>query len=153
METVLPVTDRHTVPLPHHLRDLQLTRVISVFMNSKLCYCNSLFLHIRLPSLKRKLIHNITSSQKHSLQQTIPHPLYPILNSASTLNTEKEIEKSYFPFQCSSGECIMYPRAGCTVCHLDLPQHLQWSTIKRKFVPGQIFRREQEQATLVLKRN
>lgn len=90
-------------------------------------------------------------SQKHSLQPTIPHPLYPILNSAATLNTEKEIEKSYFPFQCSSGECIMYPRAGCTACHLDLPQHLQWSTIK--FVPEQTFRREQEEVTLGLKGN
>lgn len=69
VETVLPVTDRHTVPLPHHLRDLHSTRVISVFINSKLYYCNSLVLHTQLPSLKRKSIQNITSSQEHSNQQ------------------------------------------------------------------------------------
>ena len=68
VETVLPVTDRQTMSLSYRLRDLHLTRVISVFMISRLYYCNSLFLHIQLPSLKWKSIQNITCSQRHSLQ-------------------------------------------------------------------------------------
>lgn len=136
VKTVLPVTDRQTVPLSYRLRDLHLTRVISVFMISRLYYCNSLFLHIKLPSLKWKSIQNITPSQRHSLQPTIPYPLYPILSSAATLNSAKNW-KMYFPFQCFPGEWILYLRAGCTACHLDLPQQLQWTTVKSKFVSGQ----------------
>lgn len=81
VETVLPVTDRQTMPLSYNLRDFDLTRV---FMNPMLYY--SLLLHIELPSLKWKWIQNITSSQKHSLQQTMLHPLCPIIFSAAALN-------------------------------------------------------------------
>jgi len=85
VETVLPMTERQTVPLPYHWRDFDLTGVISIFMNSRLYYSNSLLLHIELWSFKWKWIQNITSFQKHSLQQIIPHPLHPILFSAATL--------------------------------------------------------------------
>lgn len=77
------------------LRDLHSTSVISVFMISRLYY--SLFLNIQLPTLKWKSIQNIVSSQRHSLQPTIPHPLYPILSSAATLNTAKN-GKNLFSF-------------------------------------------------------
>lgn len=85
VETVLPMNERQTVPLPYHWRDFDLTGVISIFMNSRLYYSNSLLLHIELWSFKWKWIQNITSFQKHSLQQIIPHPLHPILFSAATL--------------------------------------------------------------------
>lgn len=109
VETVQPMTDRQTVALSYHLRDLHLSRVISVFMNSRLYYCNSLLLNIQLPSLKGKSIQNITSSQKHRLQPTIPHPLSPILSSAATMNTEKKF-KNLFSFPVLSREVDNLPK-------------------------------------------
>lgn len=94
-ETVLPVTDWQTMPLSYSLRDFDLTRVISIFMNPVLYH--SLLLHMELPSLKWKWIQNITSSEKHSQQQMMLYPLCPIIFSAAALNALK-IWKIMFSF-------------------------------------------------------
>lgn len=155
LETVLPVTDRQTVPLSYYLRDLHLTRVISVFMNSRLYYCNSLFLHIQLPSLKWKSIQNITSSQRQSLQPTIPHLLYPILSSAATLNTAKNW-KVLFSLPVLSRGVDNLPNGWLHSVSFGSPTTAPMDNCKEsvcvRATTGS-FRSEQEQATLVLKGN